>query len=1084
MKRRKKKNLRPGILIPAFLILFILNIRVSAQTYPTKFPCINHLNAYGGGFFSMAVDPTDSNILYLGSGLSLYKSNNQGSTWEKLNLIPKFTSIYAIAINPANPAIIYVGTEFKGAYKSIDAGSSWTQIFPGEDTIGITRTIAIDLANPDTVYIGASNGSLYQGVYKSTDGGNSWVQKNNGLDILTSAYSLTIDPNNSNIIYLATANSTFPIYKSIDAGETWARSYTGIDPVDGGVGKVEVDPTDSNTLYAAALWEVYKSTDAGQNWMSLDIQSKVSFFLSIETMAMDPNNPQVLYLGTYEDWVMKTSDGGNTWQKVNPGLSNFATVFYIEVDSSSTVYTGSDGHSLKSLNGGDSWIVIDKYIREFSFSDQQHFSNLKIAPSNQQIIFAGGSRGILKSNDRGDSWEAKKTVNFQPNGTEVAISPLDSNIVFASGSQSGSSFIYIYDIYKSLNGGDTWEGKDDSPLIAWVFSIAVSSSDPLIYYASYHGCAIYKSIDGGETWILNKPGAEGWCYHALDIAIHPLNSDIVYLGYESHTADVPVETGIWKTDDGGNTWIKSSNGLPKLTTDAGPQAECSVPKLLIDPTNPNTIYAGIGLGGELMHGSGCWGVFKSTDGGINWSRATKPFGHGLLEDYVYDLVMDPNNQNTIYAGTARESVYVSFDGAWTWEEIPLGIEYLNESTPSLAFANTSPQNLYIGTNEEGIFRVTIPPTPGSRPCAYCQCPGEARVYPTYPENLWESPTWYLTGNRFTVFADYLCGNPSDFDRVLFQYRPYDNIVNPNNWDIPWQDIPAADPAHPNPDTTYPYFVHFDLTGLDESINFFELRAIGYHKDGTEDHWVLRSPFDLDHTWPDEKQFVNPSNELEVRKTFWQGQWVWQGEWVLVEAQNRLLVGNPDKDSYDELFLQGDALSSDTTLTYIVENPSDHEGKVDSGQYQSLGEFRSVSLDSGQINFLNGRLSTVRIGYPDSNQDGTVDGTGISESSLKVYRFVSGTTWEELTSTVLSDTNQVETQVSKFSLFALFGPVPPPPSSSGGGAPSGCGACGLPQCRQLSTTETKGTDIDISLVLLPLFLILFSRRFQRKTGRFN
>ena len=186
----------------------------------------------------------------------------------------------------------------------------------------------------------------------------------------------------------------------------------------------------------------------------------------------------------------------------------------------------------------------------------------------------------------------------------------------------------------------------------------------------------------------------------------------MYFSYAHVGSD---EGGVFKSLDGGNSWFQVSNGLPQMTVAPHIGEYCPINKLLIDPNSPDTIYAGIGNESALVYGSGCWGVLKSVNGGINWSRATQPFGHGLPEDLLYDLAFNPDNSNVIYAGTARQSVYVSSDAGLTWEEIPLGVENIYDIISDLAIIDTSPQNLYLGMNDEGIFRLTIPPALGVKP---------------------------------------------------------------------------------------------------------------------------------------------------------------------------------------------------------------------------------------------------------------------------------------------------------------------------------------------------------------------------------
>jgi photosystem II stability/assembly factor-like uncharacterized protein len=695
--------------IVLFLLFFLFLVdKLYAQPYPKDYPCIHRLDAYGAKFLSLAVAPTNPEIVYAGTELFLYKSFDGGKTWMEYNNygIPKFTQIWAVAIDPVNPDVVYAGTAFKGLYKSMDGGLTWSKVFPGEESKSRITSIAINPLNPQIVYIAVTNGSQYQGVYKSTDGGATWQAKNNGLYEL-SVGPIVMDPNNPDVLYLG-GTVSYPLYKSTDGGETWVLLH----PVDGyAIESIAVNPSNSSIVYAASVTDVYKSTDGGLTWMSLNVKLD-----GIYSLAMDPTNPEILYVGTL-NWVYKSTDGGNTWTQLNPSLSPYLFIEGIVIPSSSTIFAFSRaGHIFKSVDGGETWEVADKGIREFGPAPFEH--GIAVAPSNPNIIVAAGPWQVIsKSIDGGKTWMELKTLNF--NGMigilSVAISPLDPNVVFVGIDKFPIPPIDESDatLYKSTDGGNTWvpkprEGGNDG-YAPW--AVEFTPSNPSIMFSGADG-TIYKSTDYGESWTMVrfKDGADD----VSDIEVNPLNPDIVYFSYANMCAP---ETGVWKSVDGGATWFQASNGLP--TSSKG--GYCTVSALEIDPKNPDIIYVGIDDTGDCDDRIGsCWGVFKSTNGGASWIRVG---GNSLFAYPITSLEIDPDNPNIIYAGSGKSSswVFVSNDGGSTWRKIPSGSEYTGKTT-SLQLTNTFPRHLFFSTYE-GIFKVTIPPATGARPITYCECPG-------------------------------------------------------------------------------------------------------------------------------------------------------------------------------------------------------------------------------------------------------------------------------------------------------------------------------------------------------------------------
>jgi photosystem II stability/assembly factor-like uncharacterized protein len=276
---------------------------------------------------AMQFDPNNSETLYIGTTNSgILRSTNGGDSWVKD--VNNFMSVTSIAIHPNNSQTIYIAAVKDGRGKILktnNGGEQWDEIFTERNSGPMVLSLAIDPARADTIYAGDSLG----GIYKSEDGGASW---RNLFWAQSAVRKVVIDSVNSSILYFATSNNgaltstdsgvTFTeivqsgivynieahpykegvvylsdkngLQMSEDGGKNWKSISTLIKSSDLGTRGIAVDPRDDNTIYFASGQAFYKTSNAGQTW------SAVQFNLSrsIDIIRINPNNTQILYLGT------------------------------------------------------------------------------------------------------------------------------------------------------------------------------------------------------------------------------------------------------------------------------------------------------------------------------------------------------------------------------------------------------------------------------------------------------------------------------------------------------------------------------------------------------------------------------------------------------------------------------------------------------------------------------------------------------------------------------------------------------------------------------------------------------------------
>jgi photosystem II stability/assembly factor-like uncharacterized protein len=572
--------------------------------------------------------------------------------------------VYCMAIDPTAPTTLYESTS-SGLYKSINGGQQWISA----NIYTPIRAIAINPKNPATLYAGALGG-----VYKSTDGGVTWSTSLTTANDFT-VVALAIDPLTPSTLY---AGAPDGLVRSTDSGATWTQVLQAT------IYSLAIDPLTPATLYAGTEAGVARSTDGGDQWTTVMAGG------AIHALAIDPARPAILYAGTSGATadVYKSLDHGDNWSGPNPAFDfredidvtgdGAITALAIDPRAPTTIYVavsynvkgpayprhltwGNFGDLFKSTDDGQNWAPL--------YSDDG-MTFLAIDPATTTRLYLGtNDNGAFASADGGGTWGAINAglPQIPLPAYSLAIDPKTPSILYA-GTSSG--------VYKSLDGGASWNVIN--PGTKAISTLVTDPTAPGTLYAGSEGgsgyhfaCAgLSKTTDGGETW---SGGGAGLCafdrasIKLIYLAIDPLTPTTLYA-----ITDLP---GIYKSTDGGNSFTELGVDLAWGNSTDGPYA------LAIDPITPTSLYVGTNNG-----------VFKSTDGGKNWSAASA----GLTNLAIYALAIDPAAPTTVYAGSAG-GAFKSQNGGKSWSAINSG---LADDFPirSLAVDPKATTTLYAGTN--------------------------------------------------------------------------------------------------------------------------------------------------------------------------------------------------------------------------------------------------------------------------------------------------------------------------------------------------------------------------------------------------
>lgn len=678
----------------------------------------------------------------------------------------------AVAGVPGKPDIIYLGHSSGGLFKSTDGGVTFVSAFDQGTTQSI-GAIAVSPANPDEVYVGTGEGfprypaSFGDGVYKSVDGANTW--KRVGLEQTERIARIAIDPEDPKILLVAAMghewgpNEERGIFRSTDGGETWTRTL--FVNATTGASDVAFDPKNPKIVYAGMFdymrypWLIrsggegsglYRSEDGGATWARLN-DSKLNNGLPDELVdrvgvAISASNPSVVYamLPNKSGLLYKTTDGGAHWTMVNGDRNLDSRHFYfsqVRVDpkDENRVYVLS-GEFLTSEDGGKSFRVINA-------GGDNH--DLWIDPTDANRLLEGSDMGFYASKNQGRTWDYFNTVpmgqayrigydmdepyhvmaGFQDhevwwgpneNWSDSGVTNGDWKhlVIWGDGNYAMADPTDPKTVYLDTHFGDitrvdvrTGEAQFITPYpvsqtgtgvgafkyrFSWDAPLFLSPHNPNVVY--FGGNVLFRSADRGNTWTVISPDLSTNNPDELKSSGGPIAAD--NSNAEAHCTIFAIAED---AADPKTLWVGTDDGNLQLTRDGGAHWTNVVRNVTGLPANSwvSSIHASHTVAGRVyvsfdrhqMGDSGSY-VYMTDDYGRSWKKISAG-----LSSYVHVVFEDPRQPNLLYAGT-QVGVFASFDRGLTWTDLRLGLPHLPVFDVTV---HPRDNDLIIATHGRGIY---------------------------------------------------------------------------------------------------------------------------------------------------------------------------------------------------------------------------------------------------------------------------------------------------------------------------------------------------------------------------------------------
>ena len=590
--------------------------------------------------------------------------------------------VNGVYIPPGQDQIMWAAAAGGGAWKSTNAGKTWTTTTDKLGTLGVTD-ITTDPTNPNIVYLatgdafgadtyfGAAPFSV--GLIKSVDGGNTWAQT--GLNYQqkdTRALSrVIVHTSNPSIIIVGGNNG---IHRSTDGGITFSTKFTG------DVKDMEIKPEDPNTLYATSGSKIYVSRDAGDKWAEL--KSNIPSTIGRIAIAVTPADPEAIYAVTARrgSWdfggFYRSYDGGVTWEigAMTPNIIGrnlqgtdtdnqqgwYDLCIAVSPENPDLIFVGGI-NIWRSTNGGNNWAINTYWIpgggKPYVHAD---IHDLKFV--NGSILVAGTDGGVFQSTNRGTAWSDLSDGLEITQFYKMSISQQRPEYMLGGAQDNGSSLKSGPDSWQQVWGGDGMANAIDPVNDKYMF---VSSQNGNFGRSTNGGNSFSSSINEAIT------SEEGEWVTPIEFApnVRSGSASIAYAGYRD----------VWRTDSLG-FWNKTSNF---------PNRQSRIMMLAHAPSRPGTLIA-----------SNYNASYITYDEGKTWRGIVFP--NGIGPSGITSFEFHPENDSIFWisiSGYGNRKVFQTNDAGSSvsnWQDISGGMPPIPVNC--LKYQPNSPDRVYAGTD--------------------------------------------------------------------------------------------------------------------------------------------------------------------------------------------------------------------------------------------------------------------------------------------------------------------------------------------------------------------------------------------------
>ncbi len=648
----------------------------------------------------LAVDPMKRSTWYLAAASGgVWKTENAGTTWKPIFDAQGSYSIGALALDPNDRFVLWIGTGENnsqrsvgygdGLYRSVDGGASFTKV--GLEQSEHIGKILIDPRDGNVVYV-AAQGPLWapggdRGLYKTTDGGKTWAKV---LDINehTGVSDVVFDPRDPDVLYassyqrrrhvwtLINGGPGSGIHKSTDGGRTWKKIQRGLPSVDLGRIGLAVSPTSPDVVYAIVeaaddKGGFFRSADGGEHW------SKQSDYVSgspqyYQEIFADPHKFDRIY--SMDTYLMVSEDGGKTFTRLGEEWKHVDNhALHIDPYDADHLIVGSDGGLYETFDRGKSW----KYFPNLPLTQFYKVAVDNATPfynvyggTQDNATQGGPSRTTNRHGIRNSDW----FVTVFGDGFDPAVDPENPNIVYSQWQYGG---LVRYDRATGERIDIRPQPEPGGPPLRWNWDSAllISPHNPArLYFAAQ---ILFRSDDRGDTWRAVSPDlTRNMDRNQLPVmgrvwsvdAVAKNNSTSFYGTIVALTESPGVEGLLYAgtddglvqvSEDGGATWrrIERVGTAPERTY---------VNDLEASRHDPNTVYAALN-----NHKAGDFApyVLKSTNRGRTWTSIS---GDLPARGSAYTIAEDHVDPNLLFVGT-EFGIFATLNGGTTWIQLKGGM---------------------------------------------------------------------------------------------------------------------------------------------------------------------------------------------------------------------------------------------------------------------------------------------------------------------------------------------------------------------------------------------------------------------------